>query len=191
LRRTRGDGNCFFRAFAFAYLESLLSDKSDLTRFKLSVEQSKDSLLAMGYPSFTLEDFHDTFIDVVDSTIKPDATINTLLQTFRDQGLSDYVVCYLRIVTSGHLKANSDFYTAFIEGAKTVSEYCSIEVEPMYKEADHLQISGLTAALGVPIRVTYMDRGIGGQVNEHDFPEGTTPTIHLLYRPGHYDILYK
>lgn len=27
LRRTRGDGNCFFRAFVFNYLETLLRDK--------------------------------------------------------------------------------------------------------------------------------------------------------------------
>lgn len=33
LRRTRGDGNCFFRAFAFGYMESLLHDRSDLPRW--------------------------------------------------------------------------------------------------------------------------------------------------------------
>lgn len=32
LRRTRGDGNCFFRAFAFGYMETLLHDRSDLPR---------------------------------------------------------------------------------------------------------------------------------------------------------------
>ena len=60
----------------------------------------------------------------------------------------------------------------------------------------------------IPIRVVYLDRsmaafaGGGSQdsaaVNHHDFvPEimqsGTTqvePRVHLLYRPGHYDILY-
>ena len=36
LRRTRGDGNCFFRAFAFAYLEMMLTDKSDLPRYGLN-----------------------------------------------------------------------------------------------------------------------------------------------------------
>lgn len=64
------------------------------------------------------------------------------------------------------------------------------EVEPMYHESDHIHISGLTAAVGVSIRVQYMDRGEGGKVNHHDFPEGTEPRIHILYRPGHYDILY-
>lgn len=33
IRKTRGDGNCFFRAFGFAYMEKLLSDKAELHRF--------------------------------------------------------------------------------------------------------------------------------------------------------------
>ena len=63
----------------------------------------------------------------------------------------------------------------------------------------------------VPIRVVYLDRslapgggggegseGNGGgavQVDMHDFiPEGcpapAQPRVHLLYRPGHYDLMY-
>lgn len=60
----------------------------------------------------------------------------------------------------------------------------------MYHESDHLHITALTTALGVTVRVQYMDRGEGGRVNHHDFPEGTKPSIYILYRPGHYDILY-
>ncbi len=61
----------------------------------------------------------------------------------------------------------------------------------MYVESDHIHISALTEALGVSVRVQYMDRGEGGHVNHHDFPDGAPPSIHLLYRPGHYDILYS
>jgi ubiquitin thioesterase protein OTUB1 len=60
----------------------------------------------------------------------------------------------------------------------------------MGKECDHLQIIALTSALGVPVRVEYMDRGEGDQCNHHHFPEDSTPVVTLLYRPGHYDILY-
>ena len=60
----------------------------------------------------------------------------------------------------------------------------------MYRESEHLHITALTSALGVNVRVQYMDRGEGGRVNHHDFPEGSPPQIHVLYRPGHYDILY-
>ena len=61
----------------------------------------------------------------------------------------------------------------------------------MYHESDHMHITALTEAVGVPVRVEYMDRGEGGVVNHHDFPEGSQPVIHLLYRPGHYDLLYS
>lgn len=60
----------------------------------------------------------------------------------------------------------------------------------MYKESDHIHVIALTLALSVGVRIQYMDRGTGGHVNAHDFPEDKTPRIHLLYRPGHYDILY-
>lgn len=65
------------------------------------------------------------------------------------------------------------------------------EVEPMSKESDHIHIIALARALNVSILVEYMDRGEGGTVNHHVFPEGSDPRIFLLYRPGHYDILYK
>ncbi|XP_049527411.1 ubiquitin thioesterase OTUB1 [Dermacentor silvarum] len=42
IRKTRPDGNCFFRAFSFAYLESLLSDQQEYTRYM------KMSLLGLG-----------------------------------------------------------------------------------------------------------------------------------------------
>lgn len=67
---------------------------------------------------------------------------------------------------------------------------CLQEVEPMYKESDHIHIIALSAALKVGVRVRYMDRGSTPEVIAHDFPEGCSPAIDLLYRPGHYDILY-
>lgn len=61
----------------------------------------------------------------------------------------------------------------------------------MYKESDHIHIIALCNALGVGVRVEYMDRGgEGGEVKAHNFPEDKTPSVFLLYRPGHYDILY-
>lgn len=48
----------------------------------------------------------------------------------------------------------------------------------------------LCNALSVGVRVEYMDRGEAEGVIAHDFPEGLKPTVYLLYRPGHYDLLY-
>ena len=49
---------------------------------------------------------------------------------------------------------------------------------------------GLCAAAGIAVRVVYLDRGSGDLAVHHDFPEDSPPKIHVLYRPGHYDVLY-
>jgi hypothetical protein len=58
-RKTRGDGNCFFRAFGFCYLEKLLEDGAECKKFKLRAKQCKDDLISLGYSPFTVGDFHD------------------------------------------------------------------------------------------------------------------------------------
>ena len=43
---------------------------------------------------------------------------------FNKQGYSDYIVVYLRLITSGQLQTQSEFYQNFIEGPRTVTEFC-------------------------------------------------------------------
>uniref|UniRef100_A0A1B6DY32 Ubiquitin thioesterase n=1 Tax=Clastoptera arizonana TaxID=38151 RepID=A0A1B6DY32_9HEMI len=190
VRKIRPDGNCFFRAFAYAYFERLLGNKDEYQRFHELALKSKDKLIALGFPQFTLEDFHDTFMEIVDLLAKGVPAENELHKLFNDQGYSDYAVVYLRLITSGRIQEDADFYRCFIEGDRSISDFCHQEVEPMFKESDHIHIIALSSALNIGVRVRYMDRGEGSQVIAHDFPEGVTPAIHLLYRPGHYDILY-
>lgn len=47
-----------------------------------------------------------------------------LHKTFNDQSYSDYIVVYLRLITSGQLQTDHEFYQNFIEGDRTVSEFC-------------------------------------------------------------------
>nr|CAG4641907.1 EOG090X0AE1 [Eurycercus lamellatus] len=193
LRRVRPDGNCFFRGFGYAYFERLLGDESEWKRFRDLVFDTKDQLLAQGFPKFTLEDFYDAFMDVV-NRLGGDAKMDSeeLTRTFNDSGTSDYLVVYLRLLTSGHLQKEEDFYQNFLEGDKTMREFCQQEVEPMYRESDHMHAIALGTALKVGIRVVYLDRGEAStSPPAHDFPEDCPPSVFLLYRPGHYDVLYK
>nr|ACR33927.1 unknown [Zea mays] len=59
LRRTRGDGNCFYRSFMFSYLEHILEtqDKAEADRIMVKIEECKKTLLSLGYIEFTFEDF--------------------------------------------------------------------------------------------------------------------------------------
>lgn len=68
----------------------------------------------------------------------------------------------------------------------------------MGEEADHIMIQALTDALNAAVKVVYLDRSGGGDESAADIyafvpeslPTGTEPSVVLLYRPGHYDILY-
>ncbi|XP_035233277.1 ubiquitin thioesterase OTUB1-like isoform X2 [Stegodyphus dumicola] len=95
IRKMRPDGNCFFRAFTFAYLESLLTDTQEYKRFKEIAAKTKDDLVSLGFPQFTIEDFHDTFMDVL-GKIDRQMSVGDLLEIFNDQGCSDYIVVYMR-----------------------------------------------------------------------------------------------
>uniref|UniRef100_A0A8C5XEY8 ubiquitinyl hydrolase 1 n=1 Tax=Microcebus murinus TaxID=30608 RepID=A0A8C5XEY8_MICMU len=130
------------------------------------------------------------FMDLIEQ-VEKQTSVADLLASFNDQSTSDYLVVYLRLLTSGYLQRESKFFEHFIEGGRTVKEFCQQEVEPMCKESDHIHIIALAQALNVSIQVEYMDRGEGGTTNPHVFPEGSEPKVYLLYRPGHYDILYK
>lgn len=60
IRRTRPDGNCFFRAFSYAYLEHLLTDKAEYDKFFEIAKNSKEILVRLGFSQFTVEDFYET-----------------------------------------------------------------------------------------------------------------------------------
>jgi len=186
LRRMRPDGNCFFRAFCYGSLERLIENPNECKGFREIVVASKDIFTKAGFTQFTVDDFYDNFIEIVDKVAKG-MTETELNNAFIEQSFADYLVVYLRLLTSAELRNSEDFYSNFIDGDRTLAEFCQLEVEPMYKESDHIHICAITKALGISVRVVYMDRGEGAQ---HDFPETTEPIIYLLYRPGHYDILY-
>ncbi|EOX99621.1 Otubain, Ubiquitin thioesterase Otubain, Peptidase C65, otubain isoform 6 [Theobroma cacao] len=215
IRRTRGDGNCFFRSFMFSYLEYVLEsqDHAEVDRIKGNVEECRKTLQSLGYADFTFEDFFALFLEQLDSVLQGNEdsiSQDELIIRSRDQSISDYVVMFFRFVTSGEIRKRSEFFEPFILGLTnaTVEQFCKSSVEPMGEESDHVHITALSDALGVPIRVVYLDRSScdngGVSVNHHDFvptsgghsnatsgsTEPVSPFITLLYRPGHYDILY-
>ncbi|KAK7331844.1 hypothetical protein VNO80_28585 [Phaseolus coccineus] len=215
IRRTRGDGNCFFRSFMFSYLEHIMEcqDQAEVDRIQPKVEKSRKALQTLGYADLTFEDFFALFLEQLECVIQGKETSishEELVIRSRDQSISDYVVMFFRFVTSAEIQLRTEFFEPFILGLtnSTVEQFCKLSVEPMGEESDHVHITALSDALGIPIRVVYLDRsscdtGGGVSVNHHDFmpaagdlpnaccsSDKNIPFITLLYRPGHYDILY-
>ncbi|NWZ95534.1 OTUB1 thioesterase, partial [Nesospiza acunhae] len=187
IRKTRPDGNCFYRAFGFAHLEALLEDGQELQRFGGALEGFRGALGGSGWVTQVCVSQLMELIERVERRVP----LPELLAAFNEPATSDYLVVYLRLLTSGCLQRHRRFFEQFLEGGRSIKEFCQQEVEPMCKESDHIHIIALARALHVSILVEYMDRGEGGATNPHVFPEGSQPRVCLLYRPGHYDILYK
>ncbi|XP_066943208.1 ubiquitin thioesterase OTUB1 isoform X3 [Macrobrachium rosenbergii] len=132
VRRTRPDGNCFLRGFIFAYLEYCIYHRDELERFKKYLEGSKDELFKMGFPEFTTEDFHDMFMQVVND-LEGSGSVGRVEAIINDAGTSDYLVVYLRLLISAHLQKNAEFFSFFIEGGRTVEEFCKQYLKCLFR----------------------------------------------------------
>ncbi|CAI5525688.1 unnamed protein product [Closterium sp. Naga37s-1] len=207
IRRTRGDGNCFFRCFLFALLEHLLQggSKEECAQVRERVARSEQRLRDLGYTEFTWEDFAAEYRELLyavdPSSAAEKTTVDGLLKRCQDPDCSNYAVMFLRFITSADIQHRADFFHPFLPDAaaavggpkEAAKLFCHKAVEPMGEESDHVHVTAITDALAVPIRIVYLDRS-AGQANFHEFlPEESvqaTPAMTLLYRPGHYDILY-
>ncbi|XP_053488451.1 protein Hook homolog 1 isoform X3 [Ictalurus furcatus] len=188
IRRVKGDGNCFYRALCFTLVESLLHNESAIQRFRDMLVRSHQVLLAAGFDESTFKDLFNTFNRVLER-IETDAREETLLNLFNDQATSDSMVQYLRLLTSAHLQSHADFFQHFVE-APNLKAYCTQEVEAMAMECDHVEILALSEELDISLCIISMD-GSDGHLTYHTIPEGSQPSLYLLYKTSHYDILYK
>jgi ubiquitin thioesterase protein OTUB1 len=119
-------------------------------------------------------------------------------------------VMLLRLLTSAFLQAHSEEYMAFIieDGVdncklNSMQIYCQRNVEGMGVECDQIHIVALCNALRCQVIITYLDGSFSdlstplvlGQDQEGSEDLKTSikyplSSIHMLYRPGHYDLLY-
>ena len=51
--------------------------------------------------------------------------ITSYIQVFQDEGMSNYIVVYLRLLTSAQLQKKEDFFENFLEGGQTMKDFCS------------------------------------------------------------------
>ena len=101
----RPDGNCFFRGFGFGTLEHCIKNKDEFTKLRKVVEESKEKLIKLNFPQFTIDDFYEVFLEVLDK-VEPNEgnekeMLEQLYKLFNEQAYSDYIVVYLRLITSG------------------------------------------------------------------------------------------
>ncbi|KAL8680608.1 MAG: hypothetical protein Q9186_003200 [Xanthomendoza sp. 1 TL-2023] len=207
-RTVRGDGNCGWRALAFGYFEALLQ-YADPTRVLGEVARltSLNNLLeSVGYPRDIYEDFTDETLQLLRDTANALPSHDggaALLASFNDAGVCNAIIMHFRLITSAWMKTHPESYVHYTEN-QSISEYCSTHIEPHAVEIENLGLQACIDAIispaGISVQVLVLDRSPGVEVNQLDWPAEPSSanalyiglyTIRLLYRPGHYDILYK
>ncbi|KAF8875730.1 peptidase C65 Otubain-domain-containing protein [Gymnopilus junonius] len=207
VRRTRGDGDCFYRSLGFAYVESLINsqDREFAVASSLSMLSStKDTLDKAGIERLVYEDFYDEFTFLIESITRPDPqglVLNSdrLLSAFQSPETSNAIVIYLRFLTSAQIRLNREDFEGFVVHPDTkdpmdLDSFCANVVQAMGKEADNVEIEALCRALQLNVDVAYLngvrEDGVDFITFRNDSNSQAPPLI-LLYRPGHYDILAK
>ncbi|KAE9976728.1 hypothetical protein EG328_002443 [Venturia inaequalis] len=182
-RTCRGDGHCGWRAVAFSYFEALIriGDPHKILEEEARLKSLCNILNDAGFEEHLYEDFMGDTIE--------------LLRKTSNAGNGS------ALLTSAWMQKYPQNYEHFIEGP--LRSYCQSHIEPAVVEIEHVGMTALIDVLvkpaGIAVEITYLDRTEGTTPNVYRFAPEDNPalaqttlvTFRLLYRPGHYDILYK
>lgn len=158
-----------------------------------------------GHDAWLFEDMVAETFDLFNSIIAAMSSgqdgMPFVMEKFNNIESSQSIVYHQRLLASSWLKGNFAQYEPWI--TSSVDHYISDTIMPIDREIDHIGVSLLHDVLLKPanivLEIAYLDRSEGVEVNVHRMPDETIgqdpavlgPMIYLLYRPGHYDILYR
>ncbi|RAH75570.1 ubiquitin thiolesterase [Aspergillus aculeatinus CBS 121060] len=200
VRTMKGDGNCGWRAVAFGYFENLLKLQNlvlahdELNRIKsLNVLLDRTGQQEHLYEIFVdaTEGVFHQIIEAIQNGIIDDTF---LVEAFNEEYNASAIITHFRLLTSAWMKLNALRYQAFL--SLPVDQYCATRIDTVRTEIDEVGlqalVDGVIEASGFAVEILYLDRSEGDVVTPHLLTPNrvTAATICLLYRPGHYDLLY-
>merc|ERR1712227_549999 len=171
------------------FLENLNGQVGEVKRVKSLMKSTRDFLIdTLSYPDISVDDFYETVSDFVEELGELKSS-EELITKVNEPGISNYIVCWMRLVASAELQKQPDFYINFLPNVASVHDFCRLEVEPLGVDIDHVVITALATGLETPVKVACLERTPGKAQIVEFF--GEDAKINLMFRPGHYDILYK
>lgn len=198
-RPIRGDGNCFYRAAIFGVLEAWLSEGA-----MHRVRDLAELLQKVKYEEREEQCAHERMLKRLSTW---DSAKELEHWVAMDSGIDQALVRACRRVLRDHLVSHANAqlpngmtYLQYVladvgdsngDGDyKDVEDYCSRIVDPMGREAEFLAVAGFPASLGIGLRIWLLDRRGDVDLTNTDWlgPSGNID-VHLLLKPGHYDLL--
>lgn len=111
-----------------------------------------------------------------------------------------YVPYIARLACSAYMNANKMDVEPFLPEDMTIERFINTEVEPPGKDADNIQIMCTARQFNAAVRIVCLDPSLGKSrpgvdpackyCHEIILPEDLEVRATLLFRPGHYEVLY-
>jgi len=199
IRRIRGDGNCFYRGFLFRLVEILVFQKgrgetSEFNRVKKKFDDAMGYLTEVRYNQNSIEMFVEFAVEYFQNFPR---SLSEVENFFNNPQEAMFLVWFCRLLCGGYIKHHwEERFQWFVEESKhyiDADDFCAREVEPSDMECEEIQVIALCEYLGVRICVEYLGADLNSDttVTHYFGPEDKEAEICLLYRPGHYDVIYK
>ena len=191
-RRSRGDGNCYFRAVAVAYLEHLCrlsTPPYEMRGFYMGLFTQTNIKIARVLAPH-VKYFIRKLAELYEAK-KTGNALRTLQGFFQSPAFDQAAVATFRCIARDSilkLQQHPDF-CAFFTVSSGVQGLLN-QVEAMGTEAEGLTFKAMACALNAKI-IHWTVKGAECRSDEFE-PEtsGRILVIHLLLKPGHYDVLY-
>ncbi|TVU29929.1 hypothetical protein EJB05_21525 [Eragrostis curvula] len=224
-RPVLGDGECFYRSFIFSYLEQILDreDKNEEYRLLAAVKEVARQHKRLGWTS-EFSNRRKAFKKMVKKVMRWKRYSRwkhvPTTKSYRKQKLLDFfsgsdvtrdIFAFLRLVAAIWICSHWEEYeprVAELREDYTLRDWCFQEVIPEKVYTDHIQMTALVTALGVPLRVENLFQGDGQDLyavqdpqdnmprstcwpRRHHLPsDHVVPRVTVLFTNGHYDIIY-
>lgn len=166
-----------------------------------------------GADLYIYEDMQTEFIHIFDAILQlipfPDGrtdAVGMLVHRFNDPENANNLLYYVRLLASSWLKSGTpeaQDYVPFLLDMGGIDGYCDNVINIPNREIEEVGLRILWNVLLKPtnmvLEIAYLDRSAGEEVNTYRIPDeatGQDPStlgslICLLFRPDHYDILYR
>ncbi|SPT15873.1 unnamed protein product [Triticum aestivum] len=180
-RRTRGDGNYFYRAFFFSYLENLgqmQDSQAEVTRLMEHVAVSRENFCHLKWDKAYFLNPEEYFSSVVSelnhlvNSVANGLSSDELYKRSLEEMMPLRIISLLRLLAETEIRTREADYKSFIPGNMNVHQYCYKEVRPLDVKPTMLAMRALTYALGIPLRLEILGRALMAgdlQVKRLDF----------------------
>lgn len=171
-RKIRGDGNCYYRAVAFAYVENLCRASCPASKFIDFIHSSSEQLRPLLKYLFQIK-------------VKLGSASEYCEEVFTNPENDILLIKEIKHKVAEYLKANPDKISPFLTHSLDVEIKNVLE---MGREAEGIPVNFIPTILETTIHNVLLDRENIAN-NELGNPNSSN-CIYLCLRTGHYDLLY-